>query len=300
MKKMYIQLKGGLGNQLYIVATGLSLSKSLGIELIADSSFFNRYKLHNVTVNKFVKDLVIKDISLKIKDINIFNFKKKLFYTIKESKAGFDKLILKKVKKKNNFLDFYLIGYFQSVNYFKDSLGELKQKINANILKEFPELKSKKVKEILDNSIAIHIRRKDKLSGINKKIYGNISKEEIKRIVQSIYKKNKYKYLLLIGDDFQFNEDLQKELLTKFNALCSSSVNKHSSIMHDFYYLMNCKGLILSNSSFGLWAGYLSDSKNIFYPNPLFPEPLHHSIKSLCKDDIILKKWKTYDTIYDR
>ena len=76
-------------------------------------------------------------------------------------------------------MDFYLIGYFQSVNYFKDSLGELKQKINANILKEFPELKSKKVKEILDNSIAIHIRRKDKLSSINKKIYGNISKEEI-------------------------------------------------------------------------------------------------------------------------
>ena len=66
MKKMYIQLKGGLGNQLYIVATGLSLSKSLGIELIADSSFFNRYKLHNVTVNKFVKDLFIKDISLNL------------------------------------------------------------------------------------------------------------------------------------------------------------------------------------------------------------------------------------------
>ena len=61
-----------------------------------------------------------------------------------------------------------------------------------------------------------------------------------------LYKENKYKYLLLIGDDFQFIEELQKELLTKFNALCSSSsVNKHSSIIHDFYYLMNCKGLIL-------------------------------------------------------
>lgn len=299
MKKMYIQLKGGLGNQLYIVATGLSISKSLGIELIADSSFFNSYKLHNVTVNKFIKDLVIKDMSLKIKDVNIFNFKKKLFYTINESKIGFDKLILEKVEKKNNFLDLYLIGYFQSVNYFKDSLDELKQKINKNILKEFPELKSKKVKDILDNSIAIHIRRKDKLSDINKKIYGNISKEEIIRIVQSIYKKNKYKYLLLIGDDFQFIEDLQKELFTKFNSLCSYSINKHSSIMHDFYYLMNCKGLILNNSSFGLWAGYLSDSTNIFYPNPLFPEPLHQNIKSLCKDDIILKEWKAYEMNYD-
>ena len=299
MKKLYMQLKGGLGNQLYIVATGLSLSRSLGIKLVLDRSFFNSYKLQNVTVDNFLNDLDIKDMSLKINNINVFDFKRKFFHTIKESKIGYDELILKKIKKKNNLFDFYLIGYFQSLNYFKNSLGVLKKEINENILKKFPELKSKKVKEILDNSIAIHIRRKDKISDINKKIYGNICREQIIKIVESIYKKNEYKYLLLIGDDFQFIKDLQKKLVSKFNALCSFSINTNPSIEFDFYYLMNSKGLIIGNSSFGLWAGYLSNSKKIYYPNPLFPKPLHHSIKSLSKSDIILDEWKAYNVVYD-
>lgn len=299
MKKLYIQLTGGLGNQLYIVATGLSLANSLGTKLVVDKSIYNHYKLRNEIVSKFLKDLVIKDMSFKIRNINIFNLKKKFFHKIKESKLGYDDLIIRKVKKKNNFFEYYLIGYFQSVKYFRNILGTLKEEIQTNIQKEYPEVQSNKVKQILENSIAIHIRRQDKITGINKKIYGSVNKIEIFKIVEKLYKKNDYKYLLLLGDDSKFIEELKKYLSQKFNTLSASSICTNTSIAHDFYYLMNCKGLILSNSSFGIWAGYLSNSKNIYYPNPLFPKPLHHSIKSLSKSDIILKKWKPYKVFYE-
>ena len=61
---------------------------------------------------------------------------------------------------------------------------------------------------------------------------------------------------------------------------------------------MNSRALILNNSSFSLWAGYMSNSKEIYYPKPLFPEPKHISLKNLLKSDLIMDHWKEYKIIY--
>ena len=93
MKKLYIQLNGGLGNQLYIIATGRELAKKFGLKLIIETSIFNYYKLHKITYDIFLKDIVSVDKSLKIHGKNILNFKKGIYYLIKEKKQGFDPLI---------------------------------------------------------------------------------------------------------------------------------------------------------------------------------------------------------------
>ena len=59
--------------------------------------------------------------------------------------------------------------------------------------------------------------------------------------------------------------EIQKEYESNINILDSYSLGKESSIIYDFYYLMNSRALILNNSSFSLWAGYMSNSKEIYY-----------------------------------
>lgn len=298
MKKLYIQLNGGLGNQLYIIATGRELAKKFGLKLIIETSIFNYYKLHKITYDIFLKDIVSVDKSLKIHGKNIFNFKKGIYYLIKEKKQGFDPLIYKKLNQINPLFNYYLKGYFQSLKYFKNQIPSLKEEIRKNILLENPNLENKLIKSTLEETLSIHIRRKDKLTKINKNIYGFIDINEIYEIIKSCSQKNKYKNILLIGDDDEFIEKVKKTYRSKFHFLTTYDLCKEKSITSDFYFLMNSKGLILNNSSFGLWAGYLSNSNSIFYPTPFFPYPLDKNLEGFIEEDLILPNWIKYKIKY--
>ena len=52
MKKLYIQLKGGLGNQLYIIATGRELARKFGLELIIETSTIG---IFNISICAYAK-----------------------------------------------------------------------------------------------------------------------------------------------------------------------------------------------------------------------------------------------------
>ena len=298
MQKLYMQLNGGLGNQLYIVASGLAISKKFGMQLVIESSIYNNYKLRKILFNKIFNDIIIEDKSLRLFNKSIFNIKSKFFIYIKEKNNGFDNEIFKKLEYKNPIFDYYLKGYFQSLVYFKNFIPDLKKEFRKNINYYNNELSTKRIKRILANSLVFHIRRKDKLHEINKRVYGIVSQEEIIRIINLHYDKKKYKYVFLVGDDNSFIKKIKKLCNKKFNVLDSTNLHEKKSIWTDFYILANCKGLILSNSSFCLWAGYLSNSKYIYYPEPIYPKPFHESLKSISKEDIIMNEWKKYKINY--
>ena len=44
-----------------------------------------------------------------------------------------------------------------------------------------------------------------------------------------------------------------------------------SSQFFDLYLMINSGSLVLSNSSFSLWAGYISNSEEIYFPKPIYP-----------------------------
>ncbi|NGX26938.1 MAG: hypothetical protein K940chlam6_00865, partial [Chlamydiae bacterium] len=54
--------------------------------------------------------------------------------------------------------------------------------------------------------------------------------------------------------------------------------------IEDFYVLTFCKGFIISNSSFGWWAAWLSTfpDKKVIVPTPWFALP--YKDKKICKD----------------
>ena len=146
--------------------------------------------------------------------------------------------------------------------------------------------------------MTIHIRRKDKTLKINKLIYGEITKDGFIRIINSLINSSNYEYLLILGDDPIFNRDLKKALKLNINIITSEFLNKKSSVFNDLFFMINSKGLIVNNSSFSLWAGYLSDSNYIFYPDRLFPLPKHISIKDLKIEDLVMPSWESYQNEY--
>ncbi len=293
-----MSLTGGLGNQLYIAATGIAISKILNQEIVFDISTYKRYKLHKLLINHLIKSLSLEKNNLILRGYPFLSKDRKFLINLKEKTPSYDLNILKRIKNRLPFCDYFLKGYFQSLSYFSHIIPELRIEIIKNLLNINKELNNSKIIHILENSLTIHIRRKDKMLAINKTIYGDISKEGFNKIISSVINKNDYKYLLIVGDDPEFNNYLKKQIKLKINVITSDFISKRISTFNDFFYMINSKGLVLNNSSFSLWAGYLSISDEIFYPDLLFPLPKHYSIKDFTIEDLIMPHWKSYPNAY--
>ena len=293
-----MSLTGGLGNQLYIAATGIAISKILNQEIVFDISTYKRYKLHKLLINHLIKSLSLEKNNLILRGYPFLSKDRKFLINLEEKTPSYDLNILKRIKNRLPFCDYFLKGYFQSLSYFSHIIPELRIEIIKNLLNINKELNNSKIIHILENSLTIHIRRKDKMLAINKSIYGDISKEGFNKIIASVINKKDYKYLLIVGDDPKFNNYFKKQIKLKINVITSDFISKNISAFNDFFYMINSKGLVLNNSSFSLWAGYLSISDEIFYPDLLFPLPKHYSIKDFTIEDLIMPHWESYPNAY--
>ena len=302
MSNIYMSLNGGLGNQLYIAATGISLSEILNQEIYFDTHAYKKYKIHKLLVDKLIPNIKYENRNIIFRGYPILSKQKRILKLVKETSPSYDEKILNNLKNRFFHNDYFLKGYFQSLSYFSLIIPKLKIEIDKNLRYINEELNSKKVTDILTKTLTIHIRRKDKLIEVNKSIYGFVNKKGFKKIINSISDKYNFQYLLILGDDQRFNIELKKILSSdskiKFKIITSESLSNKICPFNDFFYMINSKGLILNNSSFSLWAGYLSNSKNIFYPNILFPMPKHQSIKDLNSEDLIMPHWKSYTNQY--
>lgn len=64
------------------------------------------------------------------------------------------------------------------------------------------------------------------------------------------------------------------------------------SLWHDFLMLCSADVLILSNSSFALWAGYLGRAREVYYPVPWFGSALaEHNAEQMIPDSTKEKQW---------
>ena len=298
MSKIYMSLTGGLGNQLYIAATGIAISKIFNQEIVFDTSTYKKYKLHKLLINHLINSLNFENNNLIFRGYPLLSKDRKFLINLKEKKPSYDPSLFQRIKKKLPYCDYLISGYFQSLSYFSHIIPELRNEIINNLLQNNMELNNSKTNNILKNTLTIHIRRKDKMLTINKSIYGAINKEGFNKIISSVINKNDYKFLLIVGDDPKFNNYFKNQIKIKINVITSDFLSKRISAFNDFFYMINSKGLILNNSSFSLWAGYLSNSNNIFYPDLLFPLPKHYSIKYFSIEDLIMPHWESYPNQY--
>ena len=260
------KLFGGLGNQLFQIAAGYSLSKILNtkfaINYSEDSSFFNDkiemmranndYTLHNFTKYK----------TSIFKKINITTFKQ---FTDYHQKA----FCYKEINKKDNLR---LIGYFQSEKFFEKHRNEVKNlfEFPVNIRKKIGD----KLKKIKKKKLGVHVRCYKNNHAILPEMPDIYFKLALEKFNMREYE------LILITDD-------KDRAIKKINIDGINFLNNENEI-EDLYTLSQCDSLIMSNSTFSWWGAWLGKkNKNVIVPPIWFG-----NAGPLDTQDLIPERWQ--------
>lgn len=274
IKKAYIGLSGGLGNQMFKYAFARNLQLTQGVKCYLDYS-----PLKNVGHEKLALDHL--DLSKEIEIVDARKlFKKKFINFIGKWYTNPKRLYNTSNKIKMNkkihffqpFLNFFGIYFYYNCYY---DFKKIKRKTNYFNM----DAQSPKYFEKSKDTIIKELRVKDELSSKNKKILSKIEKENsvcvhIRRgdyvnteydVCNIEYFLNAVKYMnnkvknpvyYIFSDDINF----VKENIN-FGKNKVVYVEKNNQF-EDLKLMYNCKHFIISNSTFSFWAQYLSLNKD--------------------------------------
>jgi GR25 family glycosyltransferase involved in LPS biosynthesis len=253
-KKKYITMiefgkYGRLGNQLFQYALLYKLSKIYNCS-IKIPIYNEEYVCNENTIDK-KKTKIHKYFNLNHSELNINKFNKDDYYNIKERNFSFDSDIIEVKNIENNI---NILGYFQSYKYFDDIKNDIINIYNfhENTLNYCNNIINN-IKNNRDiNIVGIHLRRGDldNYSG-----YGPpINIEYIYNSINYIKQYIKYPVFLIMSDDVEW---------VKNNLIINDELHySNNNEIEDLCLITLCNHLILSNSSFSWWGGYLNKNEN--------------------------------------
>lgn len=248
-KKIFVKFIGGLGNQMFQYAFGLSLEKRCKAKVYYDKSFFDIKGSRNYELNNF---------KLKLKTTN--NWLLKFNECIKPRQ----KKIIKETEdsiynekfynlKNYNFYD----GYFQTYKYFDDYRNDILKAFELKTpLNEENEKMLKKIKS--SNSVSLHVRRTDYLYKEELKIRGVCDLDYYGKAIKYIEKNIKAPHFFVFSDDITWCLEHLK-FQSKYTFV---DINDAQSGYFDMFLMKNCKHNIIANSSFSWWGAWLNEHNN--------------------------------------
>lgn len=282
-KILEVSVTGGLGNQLFQVFTCLSLATLTGRSPLLNVSSFRNYKDHSLEVTKL----------FPLIPLSYARPPRLSRTTFREKCLGEDTRVYTHLSKHQQSQAIYLSGYFQSLSYFKSLRYTLTEYLNQQILQEcYHSLPI----SVLQRSTGVHIRRGNKQSHLNKKIYGDLLLESHVEIISRACLDSGQ--LIIFTDDITYASALIRQLKVPNRVIVSSEFNTYNDSIVDLIAFSLCKRLVISNSTFSLWAAYLSDSSQVFYPTPFYPHPVHPSVISQVFEDRCKPDWLEYPVLY--
>lgn len=234
-----VQLKGGLGNQLFQYALSRRLAIEYNTEVYIDIRKIPLYK----TKRRF-ELFNFPHIKYEIKEFSDNNYT-----VINENKIT---ITPSHLDKKNNY---YFEGYWQSERYFKNISETIKNEL-------MPRLKSiQKLTASIssDNAVSLHVRRTDYL--YNKNVFNILDIDYYKQAVDVV---GSYEKLFIFSDDIKWckqNLHFDKMIFVEGN----NSVT-------DLWLMSLCRDNIIANSSFSYWGAWLNDNpdKKVITPDKWF------------------------------
>lgn len=253
-----IKTQGRTGNRMFQFAFGLALSKKL------NTSFFVEDMKGLEWLVAYYKCLpansrVISGVKRRHKLKRIFR------QAIPNTYLGLDVISIddwhtvSQLEPKFKDNSFYM-GYFQSYDFFKDSVDEVKDlfRIKESSVEEFRKQKRHYLNE---KYVAVHIRREDyinwQLEGLGDKDYSLPVSYYLNclRRIKDIEKKK----IVFLSDDADFYK--------KHFGHLPNGIYERNSPEIDFQLLQHADSVILSNSTFAWWAAFLGDeSQHVFAP----------------------------------
>ena len=289
MKKIAIlEIKGGLGNQLFILNFIDFLEKN-NFKVYSITSFYESQK--NNSLNTDSRELYLYGDFLRLNIpskkcsnflsfiLNLPNRRNSFWINVlfKISKLFIcyvdDSNLVQKIKSSKNI--FFFDGYFQNYDFLQSNVQLIKR------LSLDPKFK-------FDNSItdsnlaAVHVRRRD---------YLNMSEE-----LGITYYQNALGYLKKTIGDFNFNVFTDDVEWCKNNSLFNEAVSiKEASLentIDHFIEMTTYKNFIISNSTYSYMAAYLSTEvgKVVVEPKPWFKK-----LEYIEYDEILNPNWKVIE-----
>lgn len=259
-----IQLKGGLGNQMFQYALALKLSTIQKNPVILDTSFYQRASgsiPRTLGIPYFNISLPLQHLppeiflSQKIQNKGIRYLKKILFpfhlraYIKEPCPPQFYSSILK--IRHHSYLD----GYWQSYLYFHDIAALLQKEFS---LKNPPSDRYRSLLNMIqENSVSIHVRRTDYLHAVNY-FFHQLPLEYYQQALSLLPSASSQSFRIFIFSD---DTDWCKQHLipeAEHYYISSSDMPDYEALI----LMSKCRINIIANSTFSWWAAFLNTHPN--------------------------------------
>jgi hypothetical protein len=241
---LYVYLQGGLGNQLFQYAAGISALKEYSqfTDLKLDASFYTNQK----------RKVIENGLTGRGYDLDLLNIKYNQIETTPEGSV-------------------MLQGWFQNINEFSNVIDEVKEQFTFSI--QFPEHIENLKNEIIssEHSVCIHVRRGDFITNptayahnehMNSEYYENAMK-----LIEDRYQKVNY---------YVFSEDIEwcKQNIRSKNHKIIFVGDGYSGDRDsgNFYLMQSCENHIIANSTFSWWAAFLGQSRLTIGPKKWYKD----------------------------
>jgi len=258
---IYIEIMGGLGNQLFQIFTGISYSLDNKIPFKINNNKPDKVSpLDNISKRPTYWDTLLINLSK-------FTYNNSLNLPIYREQQFFKYNIIPHIAK-----DFKLFGYYQSYKYFENNYENITRLIG---LEERKQIIKEKYSNYFQNKkpISLHFRIGDYVKNLT--MHPVLPIEYYIKSINLLKDKNneleKNNYILIFGElnDKEKIEEHIKTIKNEFPNLeiliCDYNIEDYEQML-----LMSlCENNIIANSSFSWWGAYFNNSnkKIICYPN---------------------------------
>jgi hypothetical protein len=263
--KLVCRIKGGLGNQMFIYASGKYLAKLNNAQLIMDNITGFKYD------TAYKRTFRLNVFELNIEYANYFE----MFLPFDKLFRNIYKLFFKKkfIVEKNlnydmNFINIkfkgkcWVDGYWQNENYFIDISDEIKEDFKVKNIFKLQGIKY--INKILHSeSVAVHFRNYSSNSLDCKNLDNNYYDKAFFYINSKV----------LNPHFFIFADNPSEKQLQYIEQINNATIIETNSEIADMHLMSNCKYLIIANSSFSWWAAWLAS-----YPNKIVIAPQKQTI----------------------
>jgi hypothetical protein len=294
-----VDLRGGLGNQMFQYAAGLSLAKRNKTDFLLDTVFLNdRLPRRNFTFRDFSLDIFTLEPRLtRLSRISRVFPVPGMWLALDLAVVGICNVlgIRKKICEVSNFVlqpevlsthgDILLWGYWQNEKYFNDIISEVraaftfKQPLSgaaADIAKEIAS----------GNSVSLHVRRGDYVAFKNVEgLMGKTDTSYYDRAVAYMAEYVKNPHFFIFSDDIAW---CKENIKLSFPAIYIDRSSEGPKSAFHLQLMSLCKHNIIANSTFSWWGAWLNSNAEKIV---VAPEQWYAGKDSASGKDIIPATW---------
>jgi len=274
-----MHLKGGLGNQLFILAAGIRISRLRNRKnLILDTSFLGGDRLRDYALGAYVLPNKTKLSSgflhFWVHSNSVPRGLKELLKSYSESKDG----SLPSSKLKANCYE----GYFQTFKEVDEVRTEMIEILDSVVPFSSGE-------NLPEKYLAVHLRRGDYLQPHTLKKHGLVSASYVKNALYGFGENLKALPVLVFSDSLEIAKSELNGIDRDFIFIGPESTEAQDVIR----LMSNAQGLVISNSSLSWWGAWLATRRTLDSQVPV-AAPSAWFADGSSAEDLLPNDWKRY------